>query len=158
MKRHPSRWVLVDRHSYQRRGVINEARQRIDEQRRFRQLDHWFEADSIKAILAIYVDDFIGFACCQEVNDCLMKRVCSEWKASEPDSLKEDGAELLFVGIRIMRTSSGYVFHQTSYAREAVNRYGGDVRPRTIPCDRVTHYSICTSTSNQQEHFEHFCG
>eukprot|EP00971_Amphidinium_carterae_P132054 2615788-Amphidinium_carterae.1 len=106
-----------------------------DDQGGFRQLDNWFEADSIKAIFGIYVDDFIGFACCQEVNGCPMKRVCAEWKASEPFSLKENGPDLFFVCIKMKRTSSGYVLHQTSYAREVVTKYGGDVRPRTTPCD-----------------------
>eukprot|EP00971_Amphidinium_carterae_P080570 1594141-Amphidinium_carterae.1 len=38
--------------------------------------------------LRIYVDDFIGFAFCQEVSDCLM-------------------------GIKMNRTSCGYVLHQS---------------------------------------------
>eukprot|EP00971_Amphidinium_carterae_P110573 2190392-Amphidinium_carterae.1 len=112
--RHPSLWVLVDRCPQQRKGV---AGQWTDGQGRFRQLGDWFEADSIKAILGIYVDDFIAFACCQEDNDCLTKRVCAEWKASQKVPLKEDGLELLFVGIKMKRTSSGYVLHQTPYAR-----------------------------------------
>eukprot|EP00971_Amphidinium_carterae_P217396 4315797-Amphidinium_carterae.1 len=74
MKCHPSLWVLVDRYAQQRKGVFSEAGQWTDEQGTFRQLDSWFEASSIKPILGIYVDDFVGFACCQEVNDRLMKR------------------------------------------------------------------------------------
>eukprot|EP00971_Amphidinium_carterae_P012818 252663-Amphidinium_carterae.5 len=51
--------------------------------------------------------------------------------------VREDGPELLLVGIKMKRTSSGYVIYQTSFAREAVAKYGGDVRARTAPFSKL---------------------